>query len=236
MSTMGRAEAVYWKHDRILSLLKKKRKAAFVYVYRPFFETMERINGMLHFERSFRMNPESFRVLCSTIKNSYLARFAKTTRAQQRAESKFQHAVAASLRLLAGGSYLDIQLLHGFSRAKLYSVMWDIVFAVDASLQLEPFFDSDAMKERAEYWGRRTNGIMGGCVGCLDGVFVEMKRPSVRNPLYYLSRKSKYGVNVQAICDHKYRFTWMSALAAGAGLCRIRSIAGPFQRGKSDSR
>ena len=208
------------KLDRISAILFSKRKEEtkprHVYVYPSLFRTLRRLNGLVHFRRSYRMEPESFRTLVGIVRPTYLARFSQKSRAQLRAERKLHHALAASLRLCAGGSYLDIKLIHGFSRAKLFDVFWDCVYACDGALNLEPFFDEKGMKERAEFFGRRTGGIMGGCVGCIDGLFVEVIRPSTDNSLHYTSRKGKFGVNVQAICDHKYRFTWMSALATGS--------------------
>ena len=207
------------KLDRIIAILSKRKeetKPRHEYAYPSLFSTLHRMNGLAHFRRSYRMCPESFRTLVGIVRPSYLARFSQKRRAQLRAETKLRHALAASLRLCAGGSYLDVKLIHGFSRGKLFDVFWDCIYAADGALNLEPFFDEKGMEERAEFFGRRTGGIMGGCVGCIDGLFVETIKPSTDNSMHYTSRKGKFGVNVQAICDHKYRFTWMSALATGS--------------------
>ena len=55
------------KLDRIIAILFSKRKEEtkprHVYVYPSLFRTLQRLNGLVHFRRSYRMEPESFRTL-----------------------------------------------------------------------------------------------------------------------------------------------------------------------------
>ena len=57
-----------------------------------------------------------------------------------------------------------------------------------------------------EEFGIKTNYIINGCIGALDGWLVKIKSPKfseVLNPGKYFSRKGFFALNVQAIVDKK---------------------------------
>jgi len=88
----------------------------------------------------------------------------------------------------------------------------------------------------------RSGGQMQGCVGCLDGIAIRIRRPCLKDdvkPAAYLNRcgpwpprslcrqetdttcwrvdrKGFFSVNAQAICDSKKKFTWVAMNTAGA--------------------
>ena len=58
------------------------------------------------------------------------------------------------------------------------------------------------------YQRKSANGVIGGCVGAIDGLLVKIYKPPlpVQNPARFMSRKHFFALNVQAICDSNTKF------------------------------
>ena len=84
-----------------------------------------------------------------------------------------------------------------------------------------PFDDDDKLKTIADGFQESTSNhpALYGCVGALDGYAVRIRRPSlheVANPLDYVNRKGFFSLNMQAICDAKCRFLFISIETPGS--------------------
>jgi len=91
------------------------------------------------------------------------------------------------LRWLAGGMHPDIRDAAGVSTSSVHRCR--NVF-VDAALDMEELAimlpnaeDPEEMKEPADRLQRKSSsGVVHGCVGCIDGLLVQIEEPDVENP------------------------------------------------------
>ncbi len=72
--------------------------------------------------------------------------------------------------------------------------------------------DLAKMNEVALQFARGSGGVIGGCIGAIDGWIVKIQRPSKRNnvmdPKSFYSCKGFFGISVQAIADKKKRIVF----------------------------
>ena len=70
------------------------------------------------------------------------------------------------------------------------------------------------------FQAKSTHGLISGCVGCIDGLLIEIKCPSKKEcgnapNLYYSGHYCCYGLNIQAVCDTNMHFIFFSIAAPG---------------------
>lgn len=200
------------------------------------------------FRRYFRMERECFHYLCERIienagegdfKSEDFLRDLKNGNT----DAKFLHAhehttggfvcgevkLALTLRLLAGGSYLDLALLFevGFSTA--YEIFHKVIkdWILDDRLVkingIDYCEDDERMSKVALDFATASNGILNSCIGAIDGWIVKIRKPSITKDLFnmsepgtYFSRKGFYGINVQAIVDRKKHILYRNIINRGA--------------------
>ena len=127
--------------------------------------------------------------------------------------------VSIALRLLAGGSHLDVADLHGVAEGTAEKTLDRVVKAVDELVQL-PFNEPadlrnvELLDEISAGFAEHTDGAVFGCVGAIDGIHVRITKPAEDGPSY-MCRKGFFSINCQAIVDSKRRFLWVEAGARG---------------------
>lgn len=55
-----------------------------------------------------------------------------------------------ALRILAGGSYLGVAVLFGLGMPTVYSILWEVVYAINATPEVGPFVDMASCMRHAE--------------------------------------------------------------------------------------
>jgi hypothetical protein len=180
-----------------------------------------------HFRRQFRMSRNTFTNLCIAI-NTAVGEL--TFRPEQKVLSTSNSAslcnrgglipgeikTAISIRILAGGSYLDLMPLFDVSVASIYTIFNEFLEWVLTTFQFPlPRYLHDknwrALNSIAEPFSYGSNGVFSGIIGAIDGLAVRIRSPQlseVSDPGNYYCRKGFFALNVQAICDRFKRFLW----------------------------
>jgi hypothetical protein len=124
---------------------------------------------------------------------------------------------------MSGCPSLDLHISMGMSLPSVYRCCDIFVHAVNAAPELSLVFPQtpDAINLVCkQFKSRSLNQLMRGCVGCIDGYLAVTVRPSMadseHNPGAFRSgHYSVYGLNVQAMCDYRSRFTFFAVAAPG---------------------
>ena len=126
--------------------------------------------------------------------------------------------LSVAIRYFAGGSPLDIILTHGISLKSVFVSVWGVVDCVNKCDQLSFHFPKlDEQDEISEGYLKRSGAGFSNVIGGIDGILIWIKKPTktkcamakVADGLFKCWRKDKFGLNMQAICDHKLRIRWI---------------------------
>ena len=131
--------------------------------------------------------------------------------------------MAIGTRWLAGGSYIDIRHVYGCSAASVFRFRDMFMDAVLNCKELDIIFpetNEDLKSTELKFANKSSEKIMIGCVGAIDGLFVKVCRPSMKecgyNPQAFFSgHYMAHGLNIQAICDSDRCFTFFGIVAPG---------------------
>jgi hypothetical protein len=134
--------------------------------------------------------------------------------------------LALTLRLLAGGTYLDLALLFETGSSYAYDILHNVLATwinVDSLVKINRIdycSNDEEMQKVALQFCRSSNGVLNGCISAIDGWIVKIRRPKVSdgvaNPGLLFNRKGFYGINVQCIVDKKKRILHRTILSRGA--------------------
>jgi hypothetical protein len=174
------------------------------------------------FRRFYRMSYASFVKLCTWI-NPFLTVDNKMSRIRTgKGPISMEIALHCLLRWLSGGSYLDIRLSAGISKASFYRVVYECATAILQAEQLQYSFPSsndELNQDCSDFKAISSNGVIDGCVACLDGMLLQIQTPTAAETghvkLYFSGHYQTYGINVQAACDAHCRFVFASLAAPG---------------------
>ena len=179
--------------------------------------------GPKAFKRRFKMNRPQFDDIVEKLKPLVeVDDFGKLQ--AERSSGYFVPAtlqLAATLRYLAGGHHLCQEDNYSLATSTFYKSVWNCLYALDYLIPDCDFDPKDEGKMRALADGMyiRSGRLVPGCVGALDGMAVQINKPSLKDtpaPLTFKNRKKYYSINLQAIADCDKRFVWWSMQTTGS--------------------
>ena len=172
---------------------KREREANFARQRKNWIKHIQNMT-VFRFRRMYRMSHDCFMKLYEKIA-------PKITIQSNKARGGVVWPViklAATLRFLAGGSYLDITESFGIGDATLYAAIWRVLEAIDATFGMTfPSQLNDLVAIEERFASTSKAGIRG-CVGAVDGLLVKVVTPPKgRQPRRFYTRKRFHAFNVQ---------------------------------------
>jgi len=179
------------------------------------------------FKRKYRMEFDVFTALVEQLRPRLRRNDAQARRRYcrglpgRRAVSE-ETQVAAALRFYAGASYLDVVSTHKVEPSSFYAIVKRVTSAVNKELRLAGDITTEAgqVALSSTFVGALPlNPLAPSVVGALDGLAVRIQGPArgaTNTPSEFYGRKGFFSSNVQAICDGRCRFVFVSTAAPGA--------------------
>ena len=167
------------------------------------------------FERTYRMSHTAFTKLQELLGD----RIQLSSRFSPGVEPiPVQVVMASGLR-----SSLDIHISMGISLPSVYRFRDIFLDAVNSTPELAVVFpqsDIDIKKATEAFRARSKSGIIAGCVGCIDGYLATITRPRLDEcngypGAFHSGHYGVYGLNVQAVCNHRSQFIFFGVVAPG---------------------
>jgi hypothetical protein len=178
--------------------------------------------GPKAFSQMYRMSLNSFNKLCIMLKDFLQVDVDMSNRRTNKLEISNEIILSSYLRWIGGGSYHDIRITAGISISSFYQCIIKCTNAINDCNQLAYYFpktNQQLMKASDAFNNISSNNAIIGCVGCIDGYLLRVKVPSVSQvgnvKSYFSGHYQTYGINIQAVCDHRCRFLEVAVCAPG---------------------
>lgn len=214
---------ILYTHDRQLALRRMQRRRQFA-VPRPLragvtFSSITCVYNESMFRRAFRMDQRMFEVLVDIVRDD-ITKDEEMGKRSGRTTLPPDIKVAVFLRMMAGGSYLDMPTSYRIGTSSAHAIFNSVLEAVNRRIQLPGLPKSRAaLKIMSDEFktSRVPHSPLSGCVGALDGIAIKIKKPAdTLRPKEYFCRKHFFALPVQALVNAKYQFIDYSARTVGS--------------------
>ena len=175
-----------------------------------------------YFRRSFRMTYKVFTRLFRLLQDDLIRIVdSKGTNKCPNGRIALTVRLGCAIRFFAGGDAYDIACMFGISHSSVFKSIDFVIDAINECEALAIEFPSDHAKQQeiADGFLRKSPlAQLANCVGCIDGIVIWIHKPTkedcdkagVSETKFFCGRKHKYGLNMQAVCNHRRQFTEIS--------------------------
>jgi len=179
-------------------------------------EHVQKLQHTKQFHSRYHMTLPSFNKLVELLRPSIVVNETKSRNSTGNNEPIYpEMIVGAGLRFLGGSFYKDIEDIYGISNHSARRIIILFVSAVRLCGEMDIRLPRTAreLEETAKGFEAcsSASGVYYGCVGCIDGWLLCINKPrestGVRPSDYFSGHYSRFGLNVQAMCDSQLRFT-----------------------------
>lgn len=190
---------------------------------RPVKEIFKEL-GPIYVRRAYIMTEADFWALLCML-HPYLGGTRHTPNSKKRHRNGAKNGLitsatrlSAALRYCAGGSPYDIAVAHGISHSSVFESVWKVVDAVNECnhkyLSVSFPTEHQAQRKIAEGFRRKSQADFACCTGAIDGMLLWTEKPwqsdcdvaQCQPKRFFCGRKKKFGLNLQAVCDHNRLF------------------------------
>lgn len=211
-------------NDEIIYGMQTKLRPSMIIRDRSSMLQIKAMLGDHYFKRAYRMSLEKFEQLAHLLE-PYLPG-KKGTGPNGKISTELE--VSASLRYFAGASMYDLIITHGISHSTLFQCVWRVVSAINNCPDLKIQFPEchEEQKVIGLQFQTRSVAKFDNCVGCIDGLLIctekpmesELQRTKCGSKSFYCGRKSKFGLNMQGVCNAEGKFlaVWILHPAASS--------------------
>ena len=132
------------------------------------FDDFRHAIGLKLFKRVYRMSERTFDLLASLLSAKLRSNGRLTAAAK----------LSVTIRDLAGGSFLDVAIVHEVADQTFYSVVSEVLLALEKVIRLHfPYRDERKLKSFSFGMSRKDRSPLRDCVGAIDGISMKIMKP-----------------------------------------------------------
>ena len=204
------------QHPLVSPKKRRRMRCSVAHIYKQL--------GPTYFRRAYRMKYQSFSKLVELLV-PYLPT-VDCSMAHVNGSISNSVRLAVALRYFAGGSPYVITTTYGISFSEVFVSVWRIVNAVNQCpcLNIEYPTSHSKQLEIAKGFEKVSGAGFDCCAGAIDGMLIWIHKPSqhcckeasCQDGKFLCGRKTKFGLNLQAVADVHGRFLDVSIVYPGS--------------------